>query len=280
MFGSPRKRQSIQGAQEWSGSAYDAVCAFMRGNVRQRAAAKRVIASLTTYMKHTAIVAPAAPAGMQRPQVLWRGVSRMRPPQAGETVSSNGGCFTAFSYIRRVAAGFGGEGYGEEVQGYMYRLQVDRIARGTPWVWFTERLRPGLPPRWKEVVGAQYEREGEILLPPGYFKVLSVQRPPGKIPVVDVAFVPRPDYMRRGAVPRFNAQGRVVTTTVGGHHLVTDSPAAAANVKLRRNRIALVAAAKASRAAAARGRPVLRRSMQIQRQNRPFAITRKDARRG
>ena len=170
------------------------------------------------------------------------------------------------TYRRQIAESFAGSFGG--VPGYLYRLQVDRIARGTPWVWFTGRLHPGLPSRWKEVVGTQHDDEGEILLPPGYFKVLSVQRPARQLAIVDVAFVPRPEYVRRAAVPRFNAQGRVVTKTVGGHHLVTDSPAAAANVKRRRNRIA----AAAARAAAARGRPALRRSVQIRRQNWPSLL--------
>lgn len=238
----PRKRESMARAREWTGDAYKGACRYMRGGVSSNTAA--VIPALTAYMKHSAPVAPVAPRGMPQPQVLWRGVLGT-PPRPGTTVSSNGGCFTSFSRLRHVAVGYGGAGVDE---GYVLRLQVDRIARGTPWAWFVDVLddrdrQP--PPRWKDTLGTYFENDGEVLLPPGYFKVLGVHAPRDATIVVDVAYVPRPEYVRRGAVPRFDSQGRVVARTIGGHQVVTNHAAVATNVRRRRNRLA-VAAARAS----------------------------------
>lgn len=55
---------------------------------------------------------------------------------------------------------------------------------------------------------------------------------------MDVAFVPRPDYLRRGAVPKLNDAGRAVTKTAGGHRLVSNHPNLAKNIRTRRELIA------------------------------------------
>ncbi len=239
----PRKRVAMNVASDWSFDAHANVCRYMRGTARNKRSiqsAKRVVAALNAYMKHSASVAPSLPVGAgpaPSPLVLWRGV-RGAVPAVGSTVPSNGGCYTAFSYMRDVAVEFASSD-----DGFLYRLQADRIARGTPWTWFTAQLEnvQGLPPRWRDTVQTDVD-EGEVLLPPGYFKVLRVSGRSG-VPVVDVAFVPRPQYVRRGALPRLNQQRRVVAKTVGGHRVVLNgSTAARNNVGARRARLVRKAA--------------------------------------
>ena len=179
-------------------------------------------------MQHSAYRPPA-------PLVLWRGVSDMPPPAAGATIRSNGGCFTAFSYNREVALGFA------MGAGVVYRLQVDRIARGTPWLWFLE-----LNPK-----SSMIAKEKEVLLPPGYFKVLrrsgvsrnSLRLLDGyksgyesdgieDVAVVDVAFIPDPEYVRRGSLPRVVGR-EAIARTVGGNRLAAAHPNLARRVAVR-----------------------------------------------
>lgn len=248
MSGVPRKRQSMATAVGWTTKAYRETCDYMRG-ARSTAtdAAKRIITAIATHMKHSALVAPVAPRSQPAPAELWRGVqfSVTNPdmPAVGSTVAANGGCFVAFSTRWEVAGDFAKQ---SSAGGFVYRLQVDRIARGTPWVWFTERYRhnPPLPPRWKNALISEADHEKEVLLPPGFFKVLRVSSGKGDLRVVDIAFIPRPGFVRRGAVPRLNAQGRAVLKTVGGHRLVTDDAVLAQNVRARQERIARGAADK------------------------------------
>lgn len=246
----PTKRESMLRATQWvQPGYYEKVCDDMRGVQSQTLAVQKVIIAIQTYMKHSALVAPAVPKGVEvpTPLVLWRGVSsddEFKPNiqyKRGATVSSNGGCFTTFSYDRRMAENFGP---------VLLRLQVDRIGRGTPWVWFTDDEVSGLPQRWRNALSGF--DEGEIMLPPGYFKILSVQPTP-RVTIFDVAFMPRPQYVRRGMVGRLEANGKTVVKTIGGHRLVMNSPAAAANVQARRQRLA---AASTTRVAAKRVAPV------------------------
>lgn len=233
----PGKRQSAATAAEWTSGMYTEMCRYMRGNVTAAAAhTLNVIKALTAYMKHSALVAPATPASLPRPAQLWRGVRGGTIPNVGDTVEASGGCFVSFSVDRRAAEVF--------ACGMMYRLRVDRIARGTPWVWFFDRnsYRDGLPPRWKQVVQTAVPGEQEVLLPPGYLKVLRISTEQCKwghpLKIIDVAFIPHPEYVRRGAVPRLNDQGRAVTRSVGGNRLVTNAPSVARAVKARRDRMA------------------------------------------
>lgn len=247
-YGIPKRRASMLHAANWTTKTYKETCDYMRGlTSEQTPRVKRTLTALQTYMKHTALVAPAAPRGSPSVSTLWRGV-QLSPiatavPRPGDTVASNGGCFTAFSYDFSTAGYFASKG---DQGGFVYRLQTENIARGTPWIWFTEPHTHKLPPRWQDAVGTKALDEKEVLLPPGYFKVLRTTTA-GEFPIVDVAFFPRPQYVRRGAVPRIDNQGRATVKTVGGHHLVTDHAAAVKNVKDRRNRIVAAAARRVRR---------------------------------
>jgi len=266
----PRKRTAMADAEHWTTTKYEHVCEYMRlrdvtpgrkkkptpapqfdGDAKKDA--KQIATALDAYMKHAALVAPTVPLRVahQAPMVLWRGVqfsseNDRSVPKAGHTVVSNKlkGCYTSFTLDRNMAHWFAhGRGLGGP-PGYLIRLQTDRIARGTPWIWFldgddfTDVQNNPVPPRWKNVLTSAFPIEREVLLPPGYFKVLSVSNAPLKAPVVDVAFVPLARYLRRGVVPRLNRQGKVVTKTTAGHHLVLNHANLKANVK---RRLALVA---------------------------------------
>jgi len=247
----PDKQTSMLVAPLWTTHSYRAVCDYMRGVTdRPTAELKKLMTALAAYMKHSAPVAPTVPRGLslQSPLVLWRGVqlSRIVPeiPKAGQTVTSNSGCYTAFSIDQAIAQRFAAGGYGIGAKkGFVYRLQADRIARGTPWIWFTDSQVPDLaPPRWKNALASTLEQEKEVLLPPGYFKVLAVSNM-ARVPVLDIAFVPQPNYVRSGAVPRLNGQGRAVTKTTTGNRLVLNHEQLRKNTQARRNAIASKVAA-------------------------------------
>ena len=252
----PRKRQSMARATEWTSETYRETCDYLRGARPNRTnAAAQVIAALKAYMKHSAPVAPVTPRSQPRPAELWRGVqiSAVNPvvPKVGDTLMANGGCFTAFSTRYEIASAFAstGDKGGPLVPrtyrgGFVYRLQVDRIARGTPWAWFSDdawaRNDATLPPRWRDTLESLAD-ENEVLLPPGHLKVLRRSARAGTV-VIDIAFITDPEYVRRGAVPRLNAQGRAVTKTIGGNRLVTNDRFVVHDVKARRDRIAAGAA--------------------------------------
>jgi hypothetical protein len=209
----------------WTTGLYKEVCNAMRGATGKTHRASVIINALKAYTKHAALVVPSMPQGLTaRPEVLWRGVHAQTPPTVGSTVVSNGGCFTAFTYNEAIARHFGGD--------FMYRLQVDRIARGTPWIWM-KFFASGVN------TVKSTANESEVLLPPGYFKVLrrsttESHRTPGKkVPVFDIAFVPAPGYVRKGALPSLR-NGQVVTRTVRGNRLALDHPNLANNVRARR----------------------------------------------
>lgn len=251
----PNKRTSMQVAPKWTTDSYKAVCDYMRGTTASSSMRlKQLMTALDAYMKHSALVVPTVPRALSfvSPVVLWRGV-QLSPimqavPKVGQTMTSNAGCYTAFSIDRRIAQTFASGGHSRGgVEGFLFRLRSDRIARGTPWIWFMENETHGLPPRWKNALSSTFNKEKEVLLPPGYFKVLAVSNA-AKLPIVDIAFVPRPRYVRRGAVPKLNGQGRAVTKTTAGHRLVLNHAQLSDNTRKRRESIASRAAASLRRA--------------------------------
>lgn len=234
----PKKRESMYRAVGWTSNNHVYTCKYMRGHTEATpTSVKRLIAAIDTYMKHSALVAPESPrnvTNVPNPLVLWRGVTTNKIARVGTVIPSNGGCYTAFSYDREVAEKF-------SLGVTLYRLQVDRIARGTPWIWFSGKRGARLPPRWKTFLNTSSPGESEVLLPPGYLKVLRVSNRAGnEIVVVDVAFFPRPQYVRRGALPRVD-RGHLVMRTIGGHPLVTNNAAAMKNVEARRERVTAAA---------------------------------------
>lgn len=238
--GYPGKKRAATISSQWAGGTYVDVCAKMRGTPAQNLrVTDNVIRALDAYMKHSAPVAPLVPRAATAssspppdPLVLWRGVRAPRVPAVGSTVRSNGGCFTAFSYSRDTATDFAGGDGG----GVLYRLQADRIARGTPWAWFIDRIT-GLPVARRSDTNSLRTyavNEREVLLPPGYFKVLRRSTTPRGLPVLDIAYVPDPRYVRAGAVPRLvRPGGAAVTKTTGGDRLEVEHDNLARRVAMR-----------------------------------------------
>lgn len=234
----PRKRDGARAAFSWSSPYFETICWYMR---RERSGALGVlpaddpdvvearlrVSHLDAFMKHSALRAPAVPPGMEGETVLWRGVNDWPRDQAlvpGATVSSNGGCYTAFSYKRRVAERIVQRsvswGLGNAV---LFRMQTDRVARGTPWVWFTNKRayegawQKGSAQRGRAAYAV--ENEKEVLLPPGRFKVLAVSRPPSLrgAALAEVAFVPDAKYLLRRLFPATNAAtGNALVKTPAG----------------------------------------------------------------
>lgn len=160
---------------------------------------------------------------------------------------SGAGCYTSFSHDRGAALHFAGVGhYDDMTTSILFRLQVDRIARGTPWIWFNNNAAwQSMPARWQNsIFSYDGNNEREVLLPPGYFKVLNVSKASNvsDLVVVDVAYAPRPQYVRRGVAPRLAGDGKAVLKTVGGHALVMDHPAMTRNVQTRQTLVAGAAA--------------------------------------
>jgi len=236
--GYPNKRTAMALTPNWTTKSYREVCDHLRGVGSASMRIRKLVAAMDAHLKHAALIAPTIPRGLSLPSPvpLWRGVqlSPIMPavPRVGETLESNGGCYTAFSFDRSVAERFA-KPRGTDKPGFMFRLQSDRIARGTPWMWLLDAKRPGLPPRWKNVLGSTLKGEKEVLMPPGFLKVLSVSNTAGT-PIVDVAYMPKPSYLRKGVRPEPNRQGRVVTKTVGGDRLEMKHPTLRINAATRK----------------------------------------------
>lgn len=256
-----RKRSYMLGAYRWTGSEHEDVCDFMRG-LSNSLNGRRIAESLVAYMKHSAPVAPTIPldarvmikyrlGGLPEPLVLWRGTSMSKPPVPGSTIYSSGGCFSSFTLVRQTAKIFADDAaYGRGSQKHsvpvLLRLRSDHIARGTPWAWFAHEIGNDASGQPMEVPrsGRLRQRnalwtksqEYEVLLPPGYLKILSVsQRYPY---VADVAFVPLPDHVRRGALMQVTEGGVVTTKTTAGHHLEVRSNMLSRLVMNRHRRLA------------------------------------------
>ena len=233
----PRGRAARQVAPAWTSEIYDSVCQYMRGkSSAPQQDVLRVVQALTAYMKHGAPVAPAVPREIwmnhdwyeprkpATPLVLWRGIAGQPVPAPLAVIPAT--CFSSFSFNDEIARRFARYGAGG---GFLMRLEASRISRGTPWAWFVGPF--GMSAREKNLIDG-WTDEDEVLLPPGYFKVLRVTGRAAQTPIVDVAFTPQPRYVRRGAVPR-TVNGASVTKTVGGHRLAIVSPDLAKNVARR-----------------------------------------------
>lgn len=188
----------------------------------------KIIRHMEAYFKHGAPRAPRTPRGTPHKIVLYRGVTTF-PEQLHEglTVESNGGCYTAMTYNRYVADDYGGD----TPDSKLFHLSLENIARGTPWAWF------GHDAEWNGRRGGlklptyMPMDEGEVLLPPGYFKVLKIS---GKD--VDVAYVPEPRYLPHGVLPRVDGPAVKVDTPTARHSM--QHPRLRAKVKERADRIA------------------------------------------
>ncbi len=240
----PRATAALKTAPGWTTFVFNKVCKFMRGKTGPpSASARKVMLALVAHMKHSAPVVPTVPREVlsshnwlrkppKMPLVLWRGVAGLpRGTGLPAPLSVMGdGCFTSFTFTKDVARNFAMPKYDGD-KPYLIRLEASRISRGTPWAWFADKGR--VSSREKNVMATLIEDdEDEVLLPPGYYKVLRVTGADTWNPVVDVAFTPQPYFVRRGAIPRV-VNGAAVTKTVGGDRLVVQYAPLLENIKER-----------------------------------------------
>ena len=209
----PTRQKAAEWGAGWTGGGFKNVCAAMAGMPADSVRAGRIIQGLKAYMKNSAPVAPNVPHSLasRAPTVFYRGISSAAIPATGDVVASGRrDCFTAVTYDQTVA-----KDIFAKTSGFLFRLQIDRIARGTPWVWFhrgrNTRDRNTLPTlSWGD--------ESEVLLPPGAFKVLG-RWMSGGMPIIDVAYAPSAEYLRRGVLPAVAGENTLRYKTTGGHRL-------------------------------------------------------------
>lgn len=221
----PKKRNLVRRTgpvPQWTTEAYRGIQQARRDPNRVPATttgtkARRNSAWLQTYMTRHALRAPALPLRAPRTP-LFRGMM-FTPAQVAQLTrtgqwSDKG--FMAFSRDKGHACEFGSRpGRGTEF--VLFRLALENVARGTPWIWYSERENNdnnawayvnGTPP---EKPGYGWEQhlnpvEQEVLLPPGTLRIKrhrtttwSRNCPLGNDgPVtwyeVDAAFVPAPEF--------------------------------------------------------------------------------------
>lgn len=214
----PKRAAALRQTSEWTGGAFMDVCDALTGGRTQSARTQAIIKGMRAHMKHSALIVPTVPRAYasRPPRALYRGINNEiynTPPAVGYTVpAGNKGCFASFTRDINVAREFADGG------GWIFRLQLDRIARGTPWVWFEHR--GGKYPRNRNTAPHRvtYTNEAEVLLPPGRLKVLR-RSMSDDILIVDVAYAPYDEYLRRGAQPARQTNGHLTYKTTGGHAL-------------------------------------------------------------
>lgn len=199
----PKKRNiRRQGPAEgplyrWTTSDYKHVQTALRGhnegavpsNIRKGA---RNAAWLRTYMTRHALRAPALPLRAPRGP-LYRGM-RLTDEQFArllETMTWSDKGFMSFSRDDYHAIRFGTRMRDGARHPVLFRLKLEDVARGTPWVWYTDD--------WEQIKGhngwniADEASEHEVTLPPG---TLTITRILGAVQAyeADVTFTPAPEY--------------------------------------------------------------------------------------
>lgn len=229
----PRWPNVRMAAMEWTGEAYQQVCNALRGahyGGPPNAEIVDLVRTLATAFKHAPTRAPEVPPSAAGVHVLYRGVHYTRAPAVGATVPSNAGCFTAFTTIKSVAEKFATQNVGS----VLYELHIEDVAVGTPWLFFQQHGTTN-----RRVLPSAME-EGEVLLPPGYFKVLErtervINR--FKVRVVRVAYVPDAWFLHRVRLPRGNS---IVRTSGGPVEFAHPNFAASVRRRLERRAPAVV----------------------------------------
>lgn len=231
----PKRAVAIRRAQMWTGNAYKNVCAVLSGkreyagSVRK---AERIIKGLQAYMKHSAPRVPEIPRGFKVPEALYRGVGSGKVPAVGDTVpAGRKGCFASFTRDLNTAFFFADRANA----GYVFRLQLDRIARGTPWIWYDDTDKAPVRNRMQPPSG--FGDEFEVLMPPGNLKIVRKSKL-RKMTILDVAFAPHADYLRRGALPKQQDKTLVFKTTGGNRLEITATNARTALLKRTFQRVA------------------------------------------
>lgn len=129
--------------------------------------------ALATYMRDHTYRAPSILPGIERPTYLYRG---MWPPMSGPTILDKGlpnwKGYIAFSREKDWGLHFS--------QGHvMFRLRLDDVPRGTPWVWFLPGDNGLISHpnsefgRERNMVIAHKPNLGEVLFPPGRLEFKS-----------------------------------------------------------------------------------------------------------
>lgn len=166
----------------------------------------RIDQGLQTFMRRHALRAPDTPVGASR-MPLHRIISLTRAQYdsmfSSRELRDNG--YQAFSRNLQWLQDEWGPGLVKQFSGergrqiVLLRLRLTDVQEGTPWVWYPGLGEPGERRNWlaRGWAPLQIPRQDETLLPPGTLRVLGVERE-GKMAVVDVAFSPAPDFIRRG----------------------------------------------------------------------------------
>lgn len=253
----PRAEVARGVAYHWTSDLFQGVCEYKRSKKSYRGNVEnyegKVAAALDAYLRYSAPRVPTAPRdpyGRLDPTtlVLWRGVVNVPIPPVGATMTSNRGCFASFTRHKHVATRFlGNDGTTDDT---LFRLRAADIARSTPWAWFADPLPEHLrTAKERNTVRSSLPYESEVLLPPGYFKVLHVEQPTMIAPrIVTVAFTPEPRYLLKAQIPPLDRSNGmpVVRTVGGGDHKFRD---AALRDGVRARAAAVAAAAARVRAA-------------------------------
>lgn len=233
----PKLKEAWKDVPLWTEENHHDVCDYMSGRNTSSKTAAAQIRSLDAYMKHAALRVPDVPKHASSAiKVLYRGVpSETFPPKlaVGKVVRSNSGCFTAMSYIKDTALEF--TGYNN--RGILFRLNVSQIARGTPWIWFKYRQTVDNMIFHAKRLHAPFSHsnEREVLLPPGYFKIIRISRDSkNHVALVDVAYAPEPRYFLRRALPHIEAStGNAIVNTTASPLRIPRSTAFTTGVETR-----------------------------------------------
>lgn len=233
----PKRNNAVKRVQLWTGQVHRDVCDIMGGRKMQNS--KGIIQGLRAYMKHSSPRAPSVPRAFKVPDALYRGVSASSysVPSVGDTVpAGKKGCFASFTRDRKIAEYFANRPQNSwDVSAdspIIFRLQLDRIARSTPWIWFDGKNSDPVRNRVKLPKG--HGNEAEVLMPPGNLKILRKSKS-GVFTIFDVAFAPHADYLRRGVLPK-QQDNKLVFKTAGGNRLEIAAANAIAALQRRRSK--------------------------------------------
>ena len=204
----PKKRQLRASLTGWTTETYGAVQEGRRGNTPLANKARKVDYALARHMQFTALRAPQMPpkvrdieTGSSTPN-LYRGFSvttaEFQAMVQRSYVQDKG--YLAFTRRKGYAISFGARKDKDVL--VVVRLNVRRVARGTPWVWFAGvpethtvrdvEVRKRSQPFNTDVMNYNlrftkadlsrnktfdvgYPMENEVLLPPGYLLINKMQ---------------------------------------------------------------------------------------------------------
>lgn len=123
--------------------------------------------ALATYMRDHTYRAPSIFPGIERPTYLYRG---MFPPMSGPTILDKGlpnwKGYIAFSRKKHVGLRF-------SMGHVLFRLRLDDVPRGTPWVWFLPQHTNNTDFGRKRNMVQSVHKEYEVLFPPGRLEFKS-----------------------------------------------------------------------------------------------------------